>query len=211
MFFKNRRSFLILVSPLFMTLVASALHKYPFKDRFLLFMAPCLMLLVGYGAHYIYSKTKKNARVIAVLTIALLLLQPLYSAGSHLIRPHVREEIKPVINYVRHHSLPGDIIYLYYNSSYAFRYYSEYRGLDVGSNDIVTGVFSRKDMGGYITDLDKLRGNQRVWVFFSHVFRKEGIDEKKFFLYHLDKIGTCLDSFEEEGASVYLYNLSEGA
>jgi len=211
MFFKDRRGFLILISPLFVTLVASALHKYPFEGRLLLFMVPCLLLLIGYGLRHIYSKTKKTARAIALLTTVLLLSQPLYLAGSHLIKPRLHEEIRPVINYIRQNETPGDIIYLYYASAHAFRYYSEYHGLNVESNDIVEGVISREDIDGYAKDMDKLRGNRRVWVLFSHVSSKEGIDEKGFFLYHLDKIGARLDFFEERGASVYLYDLSKEA
>ncbi len=59
-------------------------------------------------------------------------------------------------------------------------------------------------MQRYKNDLDKLRGNSRVWLLFSHVTRNtEYIPIKTY----LDTIGTEVDMFEAKGSFVYLYNL----
>jgi hypothetical protein len=68
-------------------------------------------------------------------------------------------------------------------------------------------VGSRDFWRNYINDLDKLRGNKRVWVLFSHVCTWEGVDEEKYFLSYLNSIGTKMDAFKSVGASVYLYDL----
>ena len=52
-------------------------------------------------------------------------------------------------------------------------------------------------------------GIYALWVLFSHVRTTKGIDEEQFLLYHLDALGKQLDAFATEGASAYLYELSE--
>ena len=71
-------------------------------------------------------------------------------------------------------------------------------------NDYVLGVSSLGAWEIYIRDLDKLRGNKRVWVLFSHSWTEE-----QFFLSYLDSIGGRVDSFKKRGAAVYLYDLGE--
>jgi hypothetical protein len=48
-----------------------------------------------------------------------------------------------------------------------------------------------------------------VWLLFSHVHTQKDVNEEKFFLTYLDRIGTKLDVFKSVGASVYLYNLND--
>jgi len=60
----------------------------------------------------------------------------------------------------------------------------------------------------YQEDLDKLRGQKRVWILFSHIWRTGGVDEEVLFLNYLDMIGSRLDSIQATGASAYLYDLS---
>jgi hypothetical protein len=138
-----------------------------------------------------------------------LFLQPVLSASYHLIRPRTREEIRPVIQHVGEHYQDGDMLYLYYASQPAFRYYSESYGFD--ESDYIVGVSSRDNWQNYIKELDEFRGHERVWILFSHVCNWQGVDEERFFLYHLDSIGTRLDSFGGAGAAVYLYDLGDEA
>ena len=69
-----------------------------------------------------------------------------------------------------------DILYLYCSSQFAFKYYAKQFGFD--DDEYAIGIFSRGTLGNYTKDLDKLRGNKRVWLVFSHVYTGEGIDEE---------------------------------
>ncbi len=200
MLLKGKKRFFVLISPALPTLLASGFHKYPFKGRLLLFIVPSLLLFIAEGAQQIRDKTKHHSAIIGTALIGLLLFHPFYFASYHLIKPRTKEEIKPVISYVREHEQNGDVLYLYYASQYAFKYYSESYGFD--GNDYTVGVAYWED---YISDLDKLRGNERVWILFSHIKQ----EKRECFLAHLDSIGIALDSFKSAGAAVYLYDLSE--
>jgi len=57
--------------------------------------------------------------------------------------------------------------------------------------------------------MDNLRGNKRAWVLFMGSIPKDGINEEKFFVYHLENMGKRIDYFGIPWiSSVYLYDLS---
>ena len=207
MFREKKEKFLVLASPLVITPLVSAFIKYPLEARMILFLLPFSYLFIAEGVMCIIDKTRVTLPVIGIIIFGLLFYHPLLSVYSNLKQPCTYEEIKSVINYVREHKRKGDVLYLYYCSQPAFKYYSENYGFD--DNDYIVGVSSRDNWENYIKDLDKLRGIKRVWILFSHVCTWEGVDEEKFFLFYLDRIGTRLDSFKSIGAVVYLYDLSE--
>ena len=98
----RKEKFLLLISPLFIALLASCFHKYPFRGRLLLFVVPSLLLCIGEGMTQIRDKTKQNLPVIGNVILCLLFLFPLFNVGSHIIKPKPinQEEIKPVLEYV---------------------------------------------------------------------------------------------------------------
>jgi hypothetical protein len=217
MFLEKKERFFILISPALFALLASALYLYPLKQRMLLFMIPSLLLFIGEGAEFVRDKTVHHSPLIGIVLIGLLLFQPLLSASYHLINPRAKEEIKTVLNYVRKHWQQGDIIYLHYRAHPAFMYYSKKYGFN--EEDYIVGVyageknnlwtFSPDYLRVYTEDLDKLRGNKRVWILFTETpLLRKGIDERVFFIYYLNQLGKQLDSFEDVGAAVYLYDLS---
>jgi hypothetical protein len=168
-------------------------------------MVPNLLLLIAEGVEQIRDKGSNNASIIRLTLIGLLFFHPLSFAIFHVITPRTLEEIKPVIGYLREYYEEGDVLYLYYGAQPAFEYYSEKYGFEKSTYTI--GVSSRDNWSNYAEDLNRLRGNRRVWILFSHVFTSKGVDEEKLFLYHLDNIGTRVDSFNGAGAAVYLYDL----
>ena len=207
MFYKKRKEFFILIIPILLALLASGFHLYPFKGRLLLFIVPAILILIVAGIEQIRSSTKAYSMTIVIILVSLVFLHPLISISQYLVGDsRLKQEIKPVISYVNTHQQDEDILYLYYGAQDAFRYYQEKYGYH--DNDYIVGVNSRDNWNNYTDDLDKLRGHRRVWILFSHIFKSKDVDEEKFFLYYLDRIGTKLDTFKAQGASVYLYDLS---
>lgn len=206
-FLQKKEHFFILITPIPLVLLASGLHMYPFEGRLLLFLVPSLLLFIAEGAEQIRDKTWHNSPIIGITLICLLFLKPSYSASYSLIKPRTKEEVKPVISYLREHEQSGDVLYIYYSALPAYEFYSEI--LRVNKNHYIKGVSSRENWGNYIDDIEKLRGNKRVWLLFSHVCTWKGVNEEKLFLFYLDRIGTKMDTFKSVGASVYLYDLND--
>ncbi|HAZ44624.1 MAG TPA: hypothetical protein DDW76_26915 [Cyanobacteria bacterium UBA11369] len=211
---RNKRSLLIIVSPILVTFLASAIQKYPFRSRLVLFLTPFVILLIAEGVDYLRRKTKyKFAPIASIVILLLLLATPVISASQLMVKPYLRGEIKPVISYVKTNQKPGDILYIYQRGKYQFIYYAEKFGYQKG--DYIIGVddldkydgkkLSEAEWQRYKNDLDNLRGNKRVWLLFSHATVPS---ENKKIISYLDSIGKQIDFFRQPGAFVYLYDLT---
>lgn len=129
---------LLLVSPLLVALVASALDKYPFGGRFSVFYLPALLCLVaeGVGALAIVAGrgvgrfgprrlATATAGLAGLALVASIGLVPVRDAAANLVAPPDREEIKPLLETMQRDWREGDAVYVYFAAQYAFRYYAE--------------------------------------------------------------------------------------
>ncbi|MBE9168838.1 hypothetical protein IQ238_15415 [Pleurocapsales cyanobacterium LEGE 06147] len=213
-FSRNKAILISLISPLFMTFLAASLQGYPFRGRLVLFLTPFFIIIIAEGASYLL-KYKRNRLTITlgILLSILLVIFPILNVGSILNKPQLKEEIKPVISYIKTHQQPGDILYIYQRGIYQFLYYAEKYGYLHG--DYIIGVddldqydgegLSEREWQRYKQDLDKLRGNKRVWLLFSHANKAS---ENTAIQSYLDRIGQKVDFFAAPGSFVYLYDLS---
>jgi len=214
LFYRKRKQLFILLSPLAVTFFAAYLQKYPFRGRLVLFLTPFFILLIAEGIDSLIRKTRsKPAFIGGVLLAGWLLFQPITKASNLLVKANWQEEIKPVISYVKSNQQPADILYIFQRGHYQFLYYAEKYGYQ--KDDYIIGVddldkydgrdLSDKERARYENDLNKLRGNKRVWLIFSHAHIAS---ENEMMKSYLDKIGKQIDYFESPGAFVYLYDLS---
>jgi hypothetical protein len=207
MLLTKREKLFILILPIFVTLIASGFHKYPFSSRLLLFITPALLLLVAEGTVQVLYRIKEEKLITAVCLIGFLSLHPFLYSTYHLLTPRVREEIKPVMTYTKEHLQEEDVLYVFHGATHAYQYYAPRFGLD--RLKVLMGVDAPTNWSHYEKDLEQLRGHRRVWLLFSHI-RNLNVDEEKVFLYLLNKRGTKLDSFKSDGAAVYLYDFEGG-
>jgi len=203
----NKQTFLLLIAPILFTLLASGLHKYPFRGRLLLFLVPPVLVIIAKGVETIIAASRQNIPILGVATSVLLFFHPLFYATQHLLRPQTTEEMRPVVQYIKERKGAEDTLYIYYGAQFMFKYYQGKYGFS--ERDYIVGIRSRNDVQNYIRDLEKLRGRDRVWFVFAHSFSRRGVDERTFYLHYLDNVGTRLDAFERFGAAVYLYDLTE--
>ena len=218
-------------------MLASGFHKYPFGRRLLLFLIPVLLIVIAAGIQSIINSKPPYSLAAGSVIAALLLIQPVGGATNNMLHPSARQDIKPIMAYVRDHRQPDDLIYVYHHQRESFLYYAKRYGFNEG--DYVLGIDARDeskrraDWQAYEKDLDRLRGHSRVWLMFSHIRRIQNIREDEFMLGYLNRIGTKLgefipgnepsDSETENGdqaeaedftpaaASAYLYNLGNAA
>ena len=193
--------------PILVTLFASGLHMYPFQGRLILFIVPTMMIFIGEGVDRVMALEKPNGWIVWGSLLVLLFLNPIHKSMSILLNPSrlEREEVRPVLAYLSQNYQTGDKLYLYHSSEAAFLYYAKRFNLE--KHPYLLGVASKKNWDNYINELRGLRGNDRVWILFSHVHNSDGINEESFFIHVLDEIGKQIASFKQQGASVYLYNL----
>jgi hypothetical protein len=231
----ERKLFWQLLTPLLFVLLASAMRKYPFGGRFLIFAVPAIFLFVAEGVHYLMFQSQK-ARIPHFLIIGMLLINPLWRCGYHVVKPRQISEVRPLLIYLKNHQQKGDAIYLNNEAQYVYLYYRQYyrfpfspKILGVLSDDIradETGTFgyvfhsfrgfdSKLYQDGrllpgqvnpQIHDMKEMALSQRTWLFFS---QEKPQAEKYFFEYFCQK-GKPVVKIKDVWTSLYLLTFPEG-
>jgi hypothetical protein len=196
-------------------LLASALQKYPLKDRFMLFLVPLVLLLITEGLARIYliiAKWHAGIASIVYLFPALTLFSlSAMPAFEFVQQPFIGSDIKPVMEYVADHKQANDTIYVYYSTVPVVDYYAPLYGLD--NKNIVFGFRSplkNVALEGFYNDVETLKGRDRVWFIFARLIDCGGCegDMQLYFVNYLNELGTMLDDFHRTDANVYLYDLN---
>jgi hypothetical protein len=235
----------ILISPLPFMVAASATEAYPIGDRFTLFYVPFALLLVAEGAWALVASAharlvrSRSRRRVAVLVAALcgggLLAVAADTAAVHFEDPHA-EAIKPALAVIQDDWRPGDTLFLYFASQYAFRYYAECedcgvvkpgRARSLWSNvrlakpttsefapairsnrpTIVLGANLKDEpLAAMTAQLDRLAGHPRLWVLFTHTETPQGQEALATALRALDAQGKRLLERHYDDATLFLYD-----
>ncbi len=191
---------------IFAALAASALGKYPFGGRMILFVVPILFALVGAGVDALVGLVGQKRGIavgVALLLAASMLQAPLTTSAGNFIQPKYAEHIRPTMAYLQSNHKPGDVLYVYYWALPAFRYYAPSYGF--AETDFIAGNQHENAPSSLLAEMDQLKGSKRVWILFSHVYEKGAYNEKDAVLAHLNETGEKKREFRQPGTSVYLY------
>ena len=161
----NRATPHLLFFPLVLLLIFSILHIYPIVTgeydincRSVLFTIPIAYILIAYGIKGIAKLFPKPILVTVILGALLV-----YPSINHSITGFgfLRQEMRPLVSYLREHISPEDAVYVYAGAIPAFRFYTRnepilfVRGKTVKANDLP------KDLSHVIT-------SNRIWAVISH-------------------------------------------
>jgi hypothetical protein len=209
---RDRPVLALFMLPLVLTLGAAMVHAYPFGSRLVLFLVPSLVVLIGAGLALIWESVVPGRRFIAALIVLSVLLPTGARDAFYAVVPQRREEIRPVLAYIRDHKRPGDSLYVFYISEVPFHYYADRFGLSpdrMGLADMPTiiGQSGERDPSLYRADLARLRGKGRVWVLITHPRALGGVDEEQLFPAILDRWGKPIDHVQAFNASATLYDM----
>jgi hypothetical protein len=191
--------------------IAANVFAIPSSRRPVSFIAISVVMIVLSAIFYIARKPTLYARSLGAVILFCLLLQPVGGATRSALNPPVREDVRPVLAYVKDHRQPGDLIYVYHHHRASFLYYAPKYGFT--PDDYVLGEDERthwdnQENPAYTRDLDQLRG-RRVWFVFSFVRTIAGVNEEEYLVRYLYRIGSRLDGIKHAGASAYLYDLAK--
>jgi hypothetical protein len=212
---RDRKTALLVISPFIMVTIASALQRYPLKNRFMLFLVPFVLLLMAEGFRGIYwlvAKWKPDFAAVLSGILALAVVWQIAPITYEKALSGAKEDIRPVLKYVAENRAQDDIVYIFHKTEPVFQYYAPFYDLDSGNVRI--GVFDtrkRVALQNFEDDVDRLIGKERVWFIFSEILDCvdcPGDNTQGFYLEHINKFGVILDSFDGSGANAYLYDLS---
>jgi hypothetical protein len=212
---RARRTRLALLGlPFVLMVAASAVRAYPFSGnylsagRVLIFLLPALVLVMGEGAVTLARLRPRRAGLAAAGVAVALALAPsvVYAVAGV---PHVRAEVKPLLEFAAQNRAPGDVLYVYYNARPQYEYYAPRYGWT--PEQTVMGGCSRLRPAAYVQDVARVRGPRRAWLLFVDGKGIDEFDERGLMLAYLDHVGRRLDDRVSVGASLYLYDVTPAA
>ena len=117
-----------LCSPFVVTILASYLHQYPFRNRLIVFLTPYALVIVAEGISLLFRRWKKGPRIAGVLGLSLallLLLQPLGHTLSWVVNPERShfDDVRPAMAHIQENWQPGDKLYVFLWAQLQFQYY----------------------------------------------------------------------------------------
>lgn len=178
---RRRAEALLLLLPVCLTLAAAIAHAFPFRVRVVLFVVPTLLLLVAEGAWRL--GTLLRPRLLEHLVPLAAALPPLVMLARN--PPVWRfDDARPVFAELERQRRPGDVVYVYYPSWQAIRFYGPRYGLPLEGVELGT---CQPELRDYLRELDRYRGRDRVW--FVNAFEPPRIGETALMLAYLDAIG----------------------
>ncbi len=194
----------VLLLPFLLALLASAVHKYPFQQRLVLFLVPFVYLLFAEGLRLAYAwivRWNRPAAWAACLVLLVMLLRPMaVSTKRNLFNPPHPYDMRAVVEYLVKNVQAGDSIfvsgggetYAYYAGSYGLRPAST----RVNNNHRIARYFEyMRTMAGYA-------GKDRVWIVFAH-YEGDSHQYERYVKY-LNRVGEIRDSFQAGFARAYL-------
>ena len=192
----------LLIGPVAVALAAAAAHRYPFSGRAIFFLTPVALLaaadavdsLVGGLSRLGVPRPASAGILAAALAVVTALHLPVYR----------HEETRTVLAGLAARRQPGDALYVFYGAERALRFYGPRVGIAV--SEATLGGCHRGEPREYLRELDRFRGNPRVWVVFAHA--SPGLAEQSTIRGYLGSIGRRSDLIEAAGASADLYDLS---
>jgi hypothetical protein len=201
------RTFWILAITLLACLAASALRKYPFAERQLLFLLPLLILPLAAAIGGDWRLRGRALPVICVLAAAAMFVYPAYLAAKYLAKPPIIYDAKPAFKYVRANWRKGDTLYLHWGSNVLASYYLGTPGnLSIPDAHPIEGTFKSADLDAMYLEDHRLNINRsRVWLIFSMDPEKDRDSVKD--LLNSDG-GRLIDEYAYPGGAAELYDLS---
>lgn len=163
----RRQALLWIAVPFGVAVALGLLRVYPYLGaRHSIYLTPLVFLLFGLGLDYLLRIDPKK---IVPLVLLGLLLVPGVQATVEYYRWPGYENIRPVMKELRDQFQPGDRIYVYYSSLWAFEYYS--RNQDY---TWISGKNHRSNPELYLPEIEQIaRQPGRIWWVFSHCHQTE--------------------------------------
>lgn len=213
---RSRRSFLfVTVLALFFTAAASGLHRYPFRNQYLLFMLPCLLLAIAGGIGLLLHRATCGTPLVGVVLLVMLLTQPFVHGLAVLAEPRTGPggpyAIKPLLEIAKAQWQEGDVLYACGEEFVTFYYYGSRCGFEKTDAPLSPALYPLKGKGeAYV--LTGARGGDyaeasRFWLLIP------GDELPPTVAASLEKAGVLRrerEVFHSPGATLYSYPLPAG-
>lgn len=199
---------ILLIGPLVIALFLSALKRYPFANRLILFALPPLLLFAAEGVSLVWRSTLRDRRAVAAGLFAALMIAPLGSALKELIRPTRDYDIKPALAFIASEGHAGDTVYLNDGSVKAALYYRD--RFNLSKLQLVDATIFPDTLEYDNAWLKPISGRSQVWLVFCQDSQWSDLSGRRVACAVAEQHGLRLHSFVGESAAAFEYDLSRG-
>lgn len=207
----EKKSFIILVFPILLTLIASGLELYPVYERLTVFIAPVIILFISMGAQRLMAF--KWIRPFSLVVVLLLLAAPVLSSIQQLKSPqslggYKNADYREVFDFVEINHVSSEGVYVYWNLVAQYKVYKELSGLTYNG---IEGKNLRSQATNEMTylklldsELIRLKGKKRAWLLFDNTLNFDIGDMSSETWYQTGQYGTqpgqrILNMFKSRG------------
>lgn len=232
---KSRYLFTLLLLPIGITILASLFHRYPFHERFVLFLTPIVYLIISYSTDlkgFVSPESwLRKYPVGTILTsiafayigfnLAYKLIQPRYFGGETKF-----SEYREAILYIQQQRKLDEPVYLSWNSVRFYDYYHHTRQIQwPATNGLIVeqNAHSRAEVEERIKQIltQDFKNHKRVWFLLqsraypypltdpqgNEIQIKEPME--RLFYKVLQENGTIVQTFSGNPVRAYLVELSK--
>jgi hypothetical protein len=209
---KYKAACLLLFSPLLVALFLATVKILPFDNRVGIYATWPLIVSGIAGINALQNWLPLLFRPVVGGTVSLLIALPIVIITIALPSEHPpfnAQSSQPVLRELKKQLQPGDILYVYFKSRHSLHFYGPKEGI----TNYVTGN-SYDSITPLLRELDKFKGNKRVWFFFSQWTERQTFpDSIKAYLGNVigKEIGKIPDpdgNKEDLEVAAHLYDLS---
>ena len=194
---KNRKLLFLLFFPSLLHVLLSAVKRYPFDHRLILYQSGFYIIAVSIGAvessDWLAYKTNLSRLKWIPLILPLLLCLQTFSDY-----PAQTEEIKKSIDFISQNIKPEQHVYVYYGAIPAFTYYQKIGKIKF-RNTVILGHGYRGENPKYVNEIRSIPADS--WILFSHMHD----DEKSYITHALDSVYSKELSYAAIGSETFLY------
>jgi uncharacterized membrane protein len=224
----DKRALVLLIMPLLLTLAASGAERYPFFERLLVFLSPLIILFIARGCDQAI-KSLPVLRSSQFIIPALLFIGGFSASAANVVDPgdfgrYKKSYQKEALLYIDKNYREGDLVYLYWNMDYGYRYYKKAYNLRYNAIEGSDMKFASANPEDYMNKLERdlilLKGKRRVWVVYNKkLWNDIGEIESKPDWYNKSEPGEFLydelshralekESFKLDEVNVHLFDFS---
>ncbi|OJW06053.1 MAG: hypothetical protein BGO49_07335 [Planctomycetales bacterium 71-10] len=208
----GRTAAAMLLAPVALNLAASAIHKYPFNERTMLYAAPLTATLTAAGAARLLTTPRTSARLAGVAALAVALAHPIRVQAEYARNPEARalEDVRPTLAFLAEKGRPEDPIYVHWDAVAYYDFYVvrlKYLGLDRRTAIVSPRLPPRsveEAAALYEEDVRPLREHRRVGVLLGFALPRD----HRILLGILDRHGRRTDGIRASLGAAYFYDLA---
>ncbi|MDJ1493364.1 glycosyltransferase family 39 protein [Cytophagaceae bacterium DM2B3-1] len=208
-FKKEKEKLGLFILPVLIALIASGVHRYPFTERFLVFLVPNFLILVCCGVEQFYNKFSSYSRPIVLIVIVWLVIPPVFTSVKDIIQEEQfggwkRREIKKGIRYLSEHKKNDEFIFIN-GVAYSFQYYNKVYHLNWPYAMLWNGDELNNQVGqkAVLDDIYTKSSGKKFWVIVAGDLSEDvGANHKDQFLHFFKENFNQLQYYKAKGIYV---------